>query len=56
VLHPAEDPFADETLSRQVADALGARFERIDGAGHWWPYQAPEVGAVLLESFWSSLD
>jgi pimeloyl-ACP methyl ester carboxylesterase len=56
VLHPAEDPFADERLSREVAEALGARFERIDGAGHWWPYQAPEAGAALLESFWSSLD
>jgi pimeloyl-ACP methyl ester carboxylesterase len=56
VLHPAEDPFADEALSREVATALGARFERIDGAGHWWPYQAPETGAALLESFWASLD
>lgn len=56
VLHPVEDPFADEPLSRQVADALGARFERIEGAGHWWPYQAPEVGVAVLESFWSSLD
>jgi pimeloyl-ACP methyl ester carboxylesterase len=56
VLHPAEDPFADAKLSAEVADALGARFAPIAGAGHFWPYQAPAAGAALLESFWSSLD
>ena len=56
VLHPSDDPFGDETLATEVAGSLGARFERIDGAGHFWPYQAPEAAASILESFWASLD
>lgn len=56
VLHAAHDPFGDETLSRQSADALGARFETIEGAGHFWPYQTPEAGAAILDRFWASID
>ncbi|MBA3652701.1 MAG: alpha/beta hydrolase [Actinobacteria bacterium] len=56
VLSPTDDIFGDEKLSAEVAEALGARFERIEGAGHFWPYQAPEEGAALLTAFWSSLD
>ena len=55
VLHPTDDPFSDESMAREVAESLGARFERIDGAGHFWPYQAPEQAAEVLESFWASL-
>ncbi|MBA2624053.1 MAG: alpha/beta hydrolase [Acidimicrobiia bacterium] len=55
VLDATEDPFGDETLAGEVAEALGARFERIEGAGHFWPYQAPDKAASILESFWSSL-
>jgi pimeloyl-ACP methyl ester carboxylesterase len=55
VLHPTDDPFGDQARAEEVARALGARFERIDGAGHFWPYQAPEAAAAVLESFWGSL-
>jgi len=55
VLHPTDDPFGDEAMGAQVAEALGARFERIEGAGHFWPYQTPEAGAAVLEAFWSTL-
>ncbi len=55
VLHATQDPFSDERLAPEVADSLGARFETLDGAGHFWPYQAPERAAIVLESFWSSL-
>ncbi|MGI8664162.1 MAG: alpha/beta fold hydrolase [Acidimicrobiales bacterium] len=55
VVNPSEDPFGDAGQAAEVAEALGARFERIDGAGHFWPYQAPEQAAALLGSFWSSL-
>ncbi|MEO7398710.1 MAG: alpha/beta hydrolase [Ilumatobacteraceae bacterium] len=55
VLSPSDDPFGDEALAAGVAESLGARFERIDGAGHFWPYQAPGKVAPILESFWSSL-
>ncbi|MDQ3389791.1 MAG: alpha/beta hydrolase, partial [Actinomycetota bacterium] len=56
VLHPTEDPFGDEKMAAEVADSLGARFKRIDGAGHFWPYQAPDKAVPILESFWDSLD
>lgn len=55
VLHPTEDPFGDEALASEVAASLGARFERLDGAGHWWPYQAPEAAAEVLQRFWSDV-
>ena len=55
VLDAADDPFSDETRAREVAAALGARFERLEGAGHFWPYQAPEAAAAILEPFWASI-
>lgn len=56
VLHPAEDPFGDATMAAQVAESLGARFETLPGAGHFWPYQVPIEAASVLVSFWDSLD
>lgn len=56
VIHPTEDPFSDERMAEETAGMLGARFATLDGAGHFWPYQAPEQAARLLESFWSDLD
>ena len=55
VLHPTEDPFGDDRLAREVADQLGARFEELPGAGHFWPYEAPQEAAEVLQRFWSSL-
>jgi len=55
VVHPTEDPFSEEAKAREVAAALGADFATLDGAGHFWPYQAPDAGAALLESFWATL-
>jgi pimeloyl-ACP methyl ester carboxylesterase len=56
VLHPSDDPFSDATLAAQTAEALGAEFAVVEGAGHFWPYQAPEAGAAALQRFWSTLD
>ncbi|MBA2283011.1 MAG: alpha/beta hydrolase [Acidimicrobiia bacterium] len=55
VLNPTDDPVGDATMAAEVATALGARFELLDGAGHFWPYQAPAQAAELLESFWASV-
>jgi len=55
VLNPTDDVFGNEALAAEVALSLGARFERIEGAGHFWPYQQPEAGAAILTSFWDSL-
>ena len=56
IIHPTEDPFGDEQLASEVAVAFGARVETLPGAGHFWPYQAPEAAAALLRTFWSSLE
>jgi pimeloyl-ACP methyl ester carboxylesterase len=56
VLHASDDPFGNEALASEVATALGAGFARIEGAGHFWPYQAPEAAAAVLEPFWAGLD
>ena len=55
VLHPTADPFGDETKAAEVAAELGARFEHMEGIGHFWPYEAPQVAVAILEDFWSSL-
>ena len=55
VLHPSDDGFSDARLSSESAARLGARFEVLEGAGHFWPYQAPEAAAALLRDFWSTL-
>jgi pimeloyl-ACP methyl ester carboxylesterase len=54
VLHPTEDPFSEARLSAEVARSLGARFERMEGAGHFWPYQAPDRAASIFKKFWAS--
>ena len=55
VLHPTDDPFGNEVLAREVAGLLGAGFEPIEGAGHFWPYQAPDAAVAVLTSFWADL-
>ena len=55
VLHPSDDPFSDATLAAEVAVALGAGFEVMEGAGHFWPYQAPDAGVAALTRFWDGL-
>jgi pimeloyl-ACP methyl ester carboxylesterase len=55
ILHPTEDPFSDATQAAEVATALGAGFATLEGVGHFWPYQAPEQAAEVLEAFWASL-
>ena len=56
IIHPSDDPFSDEDKAADVATALGARFEVLQGAGHFWPYQAPGEGVEILEAFWASFD
>ncbi|HVB51541.1 MAG TPA: alpha/beta hydrolase [Acidimicrobiales bacterium] len=55
VMCPSEDPFGDAVKSREVAAMLGARHQMLDGLGHWWPLQAPERCAELLNEFIASI-
>jgi pimeloyl-ACP methyl ester carboxylesterase len=56
VLFPTQDPFGDESMSREVAEMLGARHESLDGSGHWWPLQAPEAATAVLREFLASVN
>jgi pimeloyl-ACP methyl ester carboxylesterase len=55
IVHVAGDPFSDERLAGEVAEQLGARLEVLEDSGHFWPYEAPQAGAALLQRFWSDL-
>jgi pimeloyl-ACP methyl ester carboxylesterase len=55
VVQATEDPFSDAPLAREVVDVLGARLVALDGAGHFWPCQAPAAALTALESFWADL-
>jgi hypothetical protein len=35
-----------------MAQRMKARFEELDGLGHWWMLHDPARGARLLEDFW----
>lgn len=52
ILAPSEDPFSSSTrLSAEVAERLGARREVLEGIGHFWPFEAPQVGAGAIARF-----
>ena len=52
---PPTTPSATRRWPARWRRSLGARFEPIEGAGHFWPYQAPEAAVAVLESFWASV-
>jgi pimeloyl-ACP methyl ester carboxylesterase len=47
------DPPDEERMSLDVARRLGAQTTRLDGLGHCWMAQAPEVVAAVLRQFWT---
>jgi pimeloyl-ACP methyl ester carboxylesterase len=52
ILAPTEDPFSSsKRLSSEVADRLGARREVLQDIGHFWPLEAPQVGAAAIARF-----
>jgi pimeloyl-ACP methyl ester carboxylesterase len=55
VLFVSDDPFADERQSTEVAAMTGATVERIEGSGHFWPYEVPASAAAILDRFWAAL-
>jgi pimeloyl-ACP methyl ester carboxylesterase len=56
LLQPTADPYDDPARSGEVAAAVGARTERLDGLGHWWMLQDPAAAAAALRSFWRALE
>lgn len=55
VLAATDDPYISADRSRQGAESAGATIAELEGLGHWWMLQAPEVAAPILRDFWSSL-
>ncbi len=39
-----------------MAIQMGARFEELDGLGHWWLLEDPARGAAVIEEFWATLE
>jgi pimeloyl-ACP methyl ester carboxylesterase len=55
-LLPTKDDFNKAEDIREAAERAGARIQELEGLGHWWMLQKPELGADVLTRFWSSLD
>ena len=50
------DPFAGgTTLTEEMATRMGARFEGLEGLGHFWMTDDPDLGARTLTEFWASV-
>lgn len=56
VLAPAEDPFDDAEVARDIARQLGADVRALDAVGHFWMLQNPKGAAAVLSEFWRSAD
>jgi pimeloyl-ACP methyl ester carboxylesterase len=55
VLLASKDVFANTSQQKDVAGAVGARTEALDGLGHWWMLEDPRRGASTLERFWATI-
>ena len=54
VLAASEDAFLSLERSRVGAARAGARFEVLEGLGHWWMLQDPATAAAIIKDFWAS--
>lgn len=54
VLAATEDAFLSLDRSRVGAERAGARFEVLEGLGHWWMLQDPARAAAVIKDFWST--
>lgn len=55
VLLATEEPFGNVSLTKEAAQALGARTHVLEGLGHWWALQDPDTAAEVLTEFVSSV-
>jgi pimeloyl-ACP methyl ester carboxylesterase len=52
---PTEDHFVGtDEQRRRAATRAGAQIAVLEGLGHWWMTQDPDLAASVLTSFWSS--
>lgn len=43
-----------ESMRVRSAERAGAQVARLEGLGHWWMVQDPELAAATLASFWQA--
>jgi pimeloyl-ACP methyl ester carboxylesterase len=55
VLAASDDPYTSAHRSHLGAEKAGAKVADLQGLGHWWMLQAPEIVAPILLEFWSNL-
>jgi pimeloyl-ACP methyl ester carboxylesterase len=48
----AKDPFAAPALAESIRVQFGMPLELLDDVGHFWPSEAPRVGAAVLRKFY----
>ncbi|MCH2438793.1 MAG: alpha/beta hydrolase [Acidimicrobiales bacterium] len=55
VLIPTADPYAGTTeMATHVADLMGADTSPLEGLGHWWMMERPDLAADALVAHWNS--
>ena len=55
VLHATADPYVSPDMAFAVAERIGAQIYPLEGLGHWWMFENPELAADGLVAFWSDL-
>jgi len=55
ILWGERDPYAEPHFGERLAANTRASFKLVQGAGHWYPVEKPEVVARELEAFWAGL-
>lgn len=53
VLWGENDPYADVSFGRKLADRTGARFISFEACGHWWPLERPDEVSAELATHWA---
>jgi pimeloyl-ACP methyl ester carboxylesterase len=56
VLFAELDTFGNASMSHDVAQNLGAREETLHDVGHWWPLEAPNEAAAVIQGFVDSVN
>jgi hypothetical protein len=55
VLIPTADPYAGTPeMATHVADLMGADTAPLEGLGHWWMMERPDLAADALVAHWNS--
>ena len=55
ILWGERDPYAAPRFGERLADNTSGRFALVQGAGHWYQVEKPELVARELEIFWAGL-